>query len=62
MMQIKCDNKGRIGQGPLVLLSPLTLGRQTSTKKTNETQQMFIEDLVLYICKAYWLISTIENI
>jgi hypothetical protein len=53
MMQIKCDNKGRIGQGPLVLLSPLTLGQQTSTKKTNETQQMFIEDLVIYICKAY---------
>jgi hypothetical protein len=33
MMQIMCHNKGKKGQGHLVLLSPLTLGPQTFTKK-----------------------------
>jgi len=48
-----CGNKGRKGEGPLVLLSPLTLGPQTLSKKIDEAQQMFIENLVLYICKVY---------
>jgi hypothetical protein len=33
VMQIMCGNKGRTGEGPLVLLSPLTLGPQTLSKK-----------------------------
>jgi len=33
VMQIMCDNKGRKGQDPLVLLSLLTLGPQTLSKK-----------------------------
>jgi hypothetical protein len=33
LMQIMCDNRGRKGQGILVLLSPLTLGPQTFEKK-----------------------------
>jgi len=31
-------------------------------QKIDEAQQMFSEDIVLYICKAYWLISIVENI
>ncbi len=31
-------------------------------KKTNEAQQIFIEDLVLYICKCYLTFLTTKNI
>jgi hypothetical protein len=33
MMQIMCGSEGRKAQGPSLLLSPLTLGPQTLTKK-----------------------------
>jgi len=33
VMQIMCGSEGRKTQGPQVLLSPLTLGPQTLTKK-----------------------------
>jgi len=31
-------------------------------KDDDETQQHFLEDLVLYICKGYMLLSSCENI
>jgi hypothetical protein len=40
--------------GLLILESPFILGPQTlMCKKTNEAQQMLIEDMVFQICKNY---------
>jgi hypothetical protein len=34
---------------------------QIITKISDEAQQQFFEDLVLYICKGYKALSTFEN-
>jgi hypothetical protein len=38
------------------------LGSTNLYKNVDETQQRFIEDLMLYICKGYMFFSTCENI
>jgi hypothetical protein len=38
------------------------LVQEILTKHGDETQQQFLEDLVLYICKRYKPLSTFENI
>jgi hypothetical protein len=43
---------GRGEDGPSSSIITLYFGFTNLTKKTNETQQMFIEYLVFYICKG----------
>jgi hypothetical protein len=59
-MQIILGKKGRKGLG-LVIQSPLILGHK-SLQKNDQAYHMFIEDLVFYICKGYWVFSTTKNI
>jgi hypothetical protein len=60
-MQIILGKEGRKGLGLLVIQSPLILGHK-SLQKNDQTYRMFIEDLVFYICKGYWVFSTTKNI
>lgn len=54
--------KGKKRIRPSSFVITIYVGSTNLYKKTNEAQQMFIEDLVLYICKGYWTFSTIKNI
>ncbi len=56
-----CNSKGRKGPCLPILLSHL-FWDHAPYKKIDEAQQMFIEDIMFYICKGYWAFSTIKNI
>jgi len=56
-----CGSEGRKAQGPLVLLSPLTLGPQTLKKNKWGTTNDYWKSCV-YICNCYRPISIVENI
>jgi hypothetical protein len=55
-----CNSNGRKGPCLPILLSHL-FWDHTPYKKIDEVQQMFIEDIMFYICKGYWAFSTIRN-
>jgi hypothetical protein len=60
-MQIIHGNGEKKGGPSSSIITPY-FGFTNLTKKTNETQQMFIEDLVFYIYKGLWTLSTTKNI
>jgi hypothetical protein len=53
---------GRKGLGQQRLLLTKYFHLTISYKNGDEAQQMFLEDLVLYICKGYILLFSCEKI
>jgi hypothetical protein len=60
-MQIILDKKGRKGLGLLVLQSHLFWVHKPM-QNNDEAHKMFIEDLVLYICKRFHVFSITKDI
>jgi hypothetical protein len=48
--------------GPSSSIITPYFGFTNLTKKTNEAQQMFIEDLVFYICKGLLTLSATKDV
>jgi hypothetical protein len=61
LMQIILDKKGRKGLGLLVLQSHLFWVHKPM-QNNDEAHQMFIKDLVLYICKRFHVLSITKDI
>jgi hypothetical protein len=59
LLQVIANNLGRSGLGHLGVQSHHVTNHY---KKSNEAQQQFLEDLVLYTCKGYKPLSTCDNI